>query len=642
MYPDITSLNLQQSLLPLFELFKDPNIVIFLAGAMLALALVILIWFSAKYMFPMLLTLRRVKKQLRTIPNHDAFNTDFTRIDEVISSERFLKHGWDEFKETLIMPAPDKPEPIQNTVRPSVYLNVDSVAGELQLPFYQAIPNYFVGFGLLFTFLGLVAAIYFASQGVAGDIQQAKSSLGDLLNAATFKFTTSIAGLFSSIVLSFFIRVLVLKVQLYFDRFCQLLEERLIFITPEFLAAQQLAELQKQTVQLERFNTDFAVEVAKSLETRLNQSLGTVIGNAIEPMATAIDGMAKNIGEVNQDAMEQMVGEFKSSMQGAAGSEMNALVQTLTSLQDTLQATISGMGQSSGSFGNRLEKAAVHLENIISGASNLMKNSVAESASQLEKVLGDASQAIRTDSEKASEELRSAISEITKEFQDGFRKASIHWNEDLLASADGVKEVVDSAGETLAGRVNGAAQQLDEVVTPFATRIKDLDGTLNTLDGRLKAQLDGFDGSVTLLMELMENMGQSMVRLRDAGTPIAETAGKFSSAAEQIEATAQEVKQTQSHLSDLADSIRDSAKTVQQSWNSYRERFEKVDDDLSEAFSRIQQGTDAYHGRIIEYVQKVDEHFKESLNLLGGGIEQLKDTVDDLTDSADRIARKAV
>ena len=71
---------------------------------------------------------------------------------------------------------------------------------------------------------------------------------------------------------------------------------------------QQISELKAQTLQLERFNTDFAVELAKALEARLNASLGGVIGDAVKPMASAIEGMVKNFGEMNQGAMSKIVG----------------------------------------------------------------------------------------------------------------------------------------------------------------------------------------------------------------------------------------------------------------------------------------------------------------------------------------------
>lgn len=634
--------SMQSALLPLFKFFKQPDVPFYIALCLIALALIILFWFCIKHMVPMLRTLWRVKKQLRAIPDHDAFNNDFARIDEVISGERMLKHGWMEFKETLIFPPPNEPGAIRNTARPSAYLNVGSVASELNLSLYQAIPNYFVGVGLLFTFFGLVAALYFASEGVAGDVKQAKESLGNLLTAATFKFLTSIAGLISSLLLSISVKWLTLRVQRHFDRLCVLLEERMTSVTTEWLAFQQVDELRKQTIQLERFNTDFAVEVAKALEMRLNDSLGHVIGRAVEPMVSAIDGMAKNFGEVNQDAMHQMVGEFKSSIQGAAGTEMTALAQTLANLQETLGTMISGLGQSGGSFGDRIEKSAERLENLIGGAARSMETSVAESASRLEKILDGASQSLRTDAEKVSEELGTAIAAIAQQFQGGLAEAATHWNGQLSASAEGIRGAVDRAGETLALRVDEATQRFGDVVVPFAAQISGLEGTLHALDGRLRAQLDGFDGSVSLLMDLMSGLDQSMVRLRDAGGPIAQTAERFDRAARSIETTSQTVQQTNEHLSEITRTIRDEAQLVQQSWESYRQRFEKVDEDLSAAFGRIQQGTDAYHGRIVEYVQKIDAHFGNSLNLLRGGIEELKETVEELAEAADKMARAGV
>ncbi|HYE36944.1 anti-phage ZorAB system protein ZorA [Methylocaldum sp.] len=620
-------------LLPIFDFFKHPEVAVGIAGGMLVIALLILLWFVIKHMVPMLSTLRRVKKQLRATPDHDAFNNDFARIDEVITQERLLKHGWEEFKETLILPRLGEPGAIRNTVRPSTYLNVGSVSSELNLSFYQAVPNYFVGIGLLFTFLGLVAAIYFASEGVAGDVKQAKDSLGNLLTAATFKFATSIAGLGSSILLSLFVKLLSLRVQLYFDRLCELLEQRMTSVTPEWLAFQQVDELKKQTIQLERFNTDFAVEVAKALELRLNDSLGAVIGKAVEPMVTAIDGMAKNFGEVNQDAMHQMVGEFKSSLQGTTGAEMTALAQTLATLQETLGTMISGLGQSGGSFSDRIEKAAERLENLIGGAARSMETSVAESASRLEKILAGASQSLRTDAELVSSELGAAIAQIAKQFQGGLADAASQWKGELSASAEGIRGAVDRAGNILATRVDAATQRFGEVVTPFATQIKGLESTLHALDGRLTAQLDGFDGSIIRLREVMAEIDQSLIQLREAGTPIAQTADRFGRAAQQIEATSQAVKQAHDQLTEVAKTIRDGAQSVQQSWESYRQRFEKVDEDLSAAFGRIQQGTDAYHGRVIEYVEKMDGHFAKSLTLLSGGITELKETVEELTEA---------
>lgn len=602
---------MQGFLLPLFNVFKHPDVAIGLALAMIILALCILVLFVTRQMLPMLGALRRVQLQLQAITDHSAFASDFAKIDEAISKERLLRHAWEEFKETLIT---EEEGIVRNTARPSSYLNIGCVATELHLPTYQSIPNYFVGFGLLFTFLGLVAAIHFASEGVSGNVTQAKESLGNLLTAATFKFATSIAGLVSSLILSIVIRLFISRVQLRFESVCQLLEQRMTLVTHESLILAQVSELKKQTLQLERFNTDFAIELAKALEERFNASLSNVIGSAVAPMVNAIDGMAKNFGEINQDAMTQIVGEFKNSIQGAAGTEMTALARTLASVQETLHATIAGMNQGSGNFGERIEK----------------------SAERLERMMENASSSLRGDAEKVSVELSQSIAGIAQEFRSSISGIADLWNGQMSGSAAGFVGAVDKAGVSLAGKVDATTEKLGEVLVPFADQIRNIESTLHALDGRFRSQVDGLDGSVGKLNLFVNRMDESLTRLRDAGAPIAQTADKFSTAARQIEATALAIKDSQDHLTEIAKAVQEGARLVNQSWESYRQRFEKVDEDLTAAFERLQTGTDAYHRRILEYVQQVDGHFTNSLSLLGGGIEQLKDTVEDMVEAATR------
>jgi len=86
------------------------------------------------------------------------------------------------------------------------------------LKIIASLPGYFVGFGLIFTFLGLVAALFFAAQGMgSGDYAVAKSSLAQLLHAASFKFTTSVAGIASSLAISILYKYLLHDLHLRID-----------------------------------------------------------------------------------------------------------------------------------------------------------------------------------------------------------------------------------------------------------------------------------------------------------------------------------------------------------------------------------------------------------------------------------------
>jgi hypothetical protein len=113
--------------------------------------------------------------------------------------------------------------------RPDLYLNARSLerAG-IRLRFLQGLANDFVGIGLVFTFLGLVAGLYFASRGMlAADLGSARTALVQLLHASTFKFLTSITGIAMSLLSSWAHRLLVNRLYAQLDEVTTLVEENL-------------------------------------------------------------------------------------------------------------------------------------------------------------------------------------------------------------------------------------------------------------------------------------------------------------------------------------------------------------------------------------------------------------------------------
>jgi hypothetical protein len=66
-----------------------------------------------------------------------------------------------------------------------------------------ALPGYYTSIGLILTFIGLVVALYFAARGFrSGNIDEARQSIIQLLNASAFKFLTSVAALASALLIS--------------------------------------------------------------------------------------------------------------------------------------------------------------------------------------------------------------------------------------------------------------------------------------------------------------------------------------------------------------------------------------------------------------------------------------------------------
>ena len=102
-----------------------------------------------------------------------------------------------------------------------------------------SIPSYFVGIGLLLTFVGLVLALHKAALAVSGtDASDMQKATRELLQVATFKFSTSIAGLGISIALSFFFRVFTIVIEGSFDKFSRSIESNLRYIPPQSIAVE--------------------------------------------------------------------------------------------------------------------------------------------------------------------------------------------------------------------------------------------------------------------------------------------------------------------------------------------------------------------------------------------------------------------
>ena len=117
------------------------------------------------------------------------FKQRFPAIFKQLAENPMLGPVWRAFAPTLTE-APSHAASMGYTRRPKdVFDETLMAAAGINLRFFGAIPNFLVGAGLLFSFLGLVAALHFASAGVASDnVAQAQRALADLLAAATFKF----------------------------------------------------------------------------------------------------------------------------------------------------------------------------------------------------------------------------------------------------------------------------------------------------------------------------------------------------------------------------------------------------------------------------------------------------------------------
>jgi hypothetical protein len=316
-----------QILLPLFELFTIRGVPI-----ALSVAFFVVFGFASLWLFWVTERPRRQIKQvarlLRRIEGQREFTTALPEVAESMAQRGVLQHAWQEFEETLIKPEPEEFPVVRNTARPSEYFNHE--ASGLTFSILHALPNYFVGLGLLFTFFGIVAALYFASAGVTGTIETAQHALVGLLSAATFKFLTSIAGLICSILFSLLYRWRIRAIDRAFAVLCNQLERLMSFAAPEQIAANQLRQLNQQTLELKRFNTNIAMEIADAMASKLDASIADGLRRAIDPLTRAIERLSEGMTE---DIARRGLPRRDTRARGdvldhAAGELLDAVVET--------------------------------------------------------------------------------------------------------------------------------------------------------------------------------------------------------------------------------------------------------------------------------------------------------------------------
>jgi hypothetical protein len=123
--------------------------------------------------------------------------------------------------------------------------------------------NLFVAIGLIFTFLGVVAALSEATNVLgAGGANTAvmQAALSGLLTITATKFWTSIAGILASVILRIFERRWSSRIDEAVEDLCEIIDVRIPPVSPGMLAGEQLNEMKRQTEMLAEIRDALSVQ----------------------------------------------------------------------------------------------------------------------------------------------------------------------------------------------------------------------------------------------------------------------------------------------------------------------------------------------------------------------------------------------
>jgi hypothetical protein len=450
--------------------------------------------------------IRRAKAVVARSQNRVEFAQNYEAIYAQLSANPVIGHAWREFDETLVKPkSPEPNQVISNTVRPSAFINIELIRGaSFGFKMMPSIPGYFVGLGLWLTFVGLVLALDKAGTAVSGsDMDAMQTATRELLQVASFKFATSIAGLGSSILLGIAFRSYAIAIENAFARLCEEIEGRLLYRSPQSISVDMSEYMREQRDYLKDITQgDFFQRFGQEFTPKLQGAVQT----AMAPVVSSINTAVGKLSAQNQDGMQELLTEFTRGLQQGAGAEMREFAQAIQQMQSNLAQMQTSMTATSESFGGNMDAAVDRLKELLSsatdGVADRLKSSIDDAAGGLNSdlaafgaVINKATEALAAQNaaqDHAAQRMQGmveALSETASQVRNasapllqssGQISTAVQSMEAALQGAVRAIETEKSAAQSLSATVSAKTEELEKLWAGYADRFEKIDQELGT------------------------------------------------------------------------------------------------------------------------------------------------------------------
>lgn len=669
----------------LISFFHIANIGLYLAISLLAMGVFVMLTMLKKFR-TVVSALNSVIMAIKETADVNDFTAKYETLRAKILKVPGLHHSWSEFEETLIPPLEDIDDPnyrvYRNTKRPSDYFSATNVHHFQVRAFIQ--PHTFVGLGLLFTFLGLVAALTetgksFSSPNV-DEIQQALQAL--LLIAGT-KFWASVGGLLTSILVGATYQLCNAHISKRLHDICNLLEERLLYASHERIAVDQYGHSQRQTRRLEEMSTEITLALGDRISSAIGElpaMLSSSLSETMQPVAEELRSVTQNLSTDNQSALKDMANEFAQQVTGSSHETFERVNNQLEKLVATLEVAASKLSGGGDELRNGLEGSIANINQTMLEISHQLKETTSEAGSRF-----------KSDAESASTELKDVmlaikaqqetsiekISQLTDSLAKVSTSTSQSINDMIEKSGTQLGRVVDEAvgktSETVANALSGlgddvenrvkaateAAQSaftvsfkdlndkltvtsagLTEVITGWRRHLTDISARFESVSGQLVNQINAVADVNKQVAVTGQAFAQSAHAVREASAPLNQAAGQLQQATqntnELLSNTIRDTQRTSETFSDTLKVIAASVENLEQTWETNGQHLKGVDAELENAFRQITNQMSTSLEQLNSFTKDIDMGLSGSLEQLSGFVMEVRDLVEEFGEAKAR------
>ncbi|WP_311266812.1 hypothetical protein [Sphingobium sp. WCS2017Hpa-17] len=480
-----------------------------------------------------------------------------------------LRHAWTQFTETFVDP---NDRPLRATSRPEGYFL--HLSDDSRLLAWWA--NIFVATGLTLTFFGIIAALVGAvsSMSSGADMAQVQKALVDLLTMTATKFWTSIGGVLASIVLRMVDRKWHSATDKRLETLCERLEYGTLFSPPQRIAAQQLRELEQQSLALTEFSQQLAA------------SIGDALGQHMQPVVAGLSGIQTSINDFKDGSFNQIGKELGEAISRNAGSEMEGLAAALTGMTSGLQGVNDRLEGASGAASEQIATAAREF----STASEHMTQAFAELYGRIDGM----SRSLASQSDEAERRTAQRVEEDRASYD---------------AMAQGQREVMRAMGEEMQ---SASAAASEAMVAAVRGAVRDAMAESSTAIG---AALEGFAGATSGIQSAFDHMRGQIADLGEALSGSAQGAAErnaevLAKAATALEAATARAQTGMGAALDEAinRSTEASSRAIGQAFEAFGARFETASAGLVQTLTTTAGRMEALAGAIERSAGAADSH----------------------------------
>lgn len=587
-----------------------------LSALLIASAAGIAIAYAVTSVIIPLVAIRSVKRKIENTGTPVRFSEQVDVLTRKIGEDPFIGHEWVQYSRSLRRSAhANERDILHATSRPSAYINLPSLRDNVpSLKMMTAIPGYFVGLGLLMTFVGLVLALSKAGQAVAGsDAQAMQVATRELLQAATFKFATSIAGLFASIVLSILGRLATQSLESALHDLNKSIEDKVQFDSAANLTATLRDFADEQLTQLKELNS---AAFAQRLGEQMGVPLGN-IGDQLQAAAATSAEMAKSLSVLSSP-------EFAASLGSTMAPHLEKAIKT--GMDDVARAVDDASQRSSGDTSARtdalLEKLTKTFTERTDGEMQAVATTLEATRKSLAEMINRISQtgsafegAMRATAETLRDHARSAAEEGARQSIEGTKGAL----DSMTAAADHMVDSLGSAISKLEAALSRAAFESEAHASAISQAAK---GSLDTADA--------FQSTAAIMRESANPIAGATDRL-------AATLSTTVSTLDQVRAS---ITQEADAATTLAATLAEHNVALAETWEKYGRHLANLDQSLSESIQKIATAFQDQRQSVTSHVKEIDKGFADAIDRLGGAIREMGDASEAIADQIEAFGKK--